>query len=120
MSGPVSIHAIAEMNRRAEEYSLKVRSELFRIGCPPQQISVIRQGPYLQMKHQQQIIIAPPQGLLSVLQRIPAGAECTTVWGRICQHARLLDKQAKASRSWIAATLSLLALLVFLVIFLKL
>ena len=120
MSGPASIYAIAEMNKRAEEYSLKVRSELFRIGCSPKQISVIRQGSYLQMKYQQQILLAPPQGILSVLQKVSTGTDSASVWERICEHSRLIEKQSKTTCSWLAGLISLLALCVFLIFFLEL
>ncbi|WP_303720215.1 hypothetical protein [Malonomonas rubra] len=120
MSGPGSIYAIAEMNKRAEEYSLKVRSELFRIGCSPRQISVIRQGSYLQMKYQQQVILVPPQGILSVLQKIPQRADSSVIWERVCEHSRFLEKQSQTTCGWLAAVASLLVLLVFLFFFLKL
>ena len=118
MTGPVSIYAIAEMNRRAEEYTLKVRGELFRIGCSPERLQVVRQGAYLQMKHQQQIILVPPHEILSILQKIPVGAEEAVVWEKVCEHSCQFDRQKPLSQRWsIAAFVSLLALVVFLVFF---
>ena len=118
MTGPVSIYAIAEMNKRAEESALKVRSELFRIGCSPADLNVLRQGVYLQMKHQQQIILVSPQEVLGVLHKIPRGTELPEVWERICQHAHLLERKKRLNRSWtVAAFVSLLLLATFLIFF---
>lgn len=117
VTGPVSIYAIAEMNKRAEEYTLKVRSELFRIGCSPADLSVLRQGIYLQMKYQQQIILVSPQEVLGVLHKIPRGTDLSEIWERICQHAHMLEKQKQLNHGWTAAVfVSLLLLAVFLII----
>jgi hypothetical protein len=117
VNSPASIYAIAEMNKRAEEYALKVRSELFRIGCSPAELNVLRQGVYLQMKYQQQIILVPPQEVLGILHKIPRGTELPEIWERICQHAHKLEKKKRLNRGWTAAVfISLLLLAVFLVI----
>jgi len=117
VTGPVSIYAIAEMNKRAEEYTLKVRSELFRIGCSPADLSVLRQGVYLQMKYQQQIILVSPQEVLGVMHKIPRGTDLPEIWERICQHAHKLEKQKRLNHGWTAAAiLSLLLLAIFLMI----
>lgn len=118
MTGPVSIYAIAEMNKRAEEYTLKVRSELFRIGCNPSALNVLRQGVYLQMKYQQQIILVSPQEVLSILHKIPQGTELPEVWDRICQHAHQLEKKKQLTRGWTSAVLvSLLLLAAFIIVY---
>jgi hypothetical protein len=120
MTGPVSIYAIAEMNRRAEEYTLKVRSELFRIGCTPERLQVLRQGVYLQMKYQQQIILVPPNEILGVLKKLPAGTEDAEIWEKVCEHSYQLDRQSKITRGWVVTVFaSLLALLLFLVLLIK-
>jgi hypothetical protein len=117
VTGPVSIYAIAEMNKRAEEYTLKVRSERFRIGCSPADLSVLGQGVYLQMKYQQQIILVSPQEVLGVLHKIPRGTELPEIWERICQHAHKLEKQKRLNRGWsVAVFFSLLLLAAFLII----
>jgi len=118
VTGPVSIYAIAEMNKRAEEYTLKVRSELFRIGCHPAELSVLRQGVYLQMKYQQQIILVSPQEVFGVLHKIPRGTELEEIWERICQHAHKLEKQKLHNRGLTAAAIiSLLLLAALLILF---
>lgn len=118
VTGPVSIYAIAEMAKRAEESTLKVRSELFRLGCDPSTINVLRQGVYLQMKCQQQIILVSPQEVLGILHKIPRGTELSEIWEHICQHAHQLEKQKRLTRGWTVAVLvSLLLLAAFLVVF---
>lgn len=111
VASPVSIYAIAEMSRRAEEGTLKVRGELFRIGCRPSDLSVLRQGVYLQMKYQQQIILVSPQEVLGVLRKIPRGAELSEVWELVFQHAHKLEKQKRLTYGGVAAIL--LGLLLF-------
>jgi len=118
LTGPTSIYAIAEMNKRAELYTLKVRSELFRIGCHPSELSVLRQGIYLQMKYQQQIILVSPQEILGVLHKIPRGTELPEIWERICRHAHKVEKQKRRNRSWTAAVaVSLIVLAAFLTLY---
>ena len=118
MTGPVSIYAIAEMRKRAEESTLKVRGELSRIGCNPSTLNVLRQGVYLQMKYQQQIILVPPQEVLGVLHKIPRGAELPDVWVCICQHAHQLEMQKQLTRGWTPAVfVSFLMLVVFIIFF---
>jgi hypothetical protein len=117
VTGPVSIYAIAEMNKRAEEYTLKVRSELSRIGCSLADLSVMRQGVYLQMKYQQQIILVSPQEVLGVLHKIPRGTELPEIWERVCLHSHKREKQRQLNRGWTAAVfVSLLLLATFLII----
>jgi len=112
----VGIYAIAEMSQRAEEGTLKVRSELFRIGCRPPDLSVLRQGGYLQMKCRQQIILVSPQEVLGVLRKIPRGTALSEVWERVFQHAHKFKKQKRLTYVSLAAiSISLLTLAAFLV-----
>lgn len=113
VTSTVSIYAIAEMNRRAEEGTLKVRSELFRIGCSPSDLSVLRQGVYLQMKYQQQIVLASPQEVLWILRKIPRGTELSEVWELVFQHAHKLEQQKRLTYGGLAVIL--LGVLVFVV-----
>ncbi|WP_321368166.1 hypothetical protein [uncultured Desulfuromusa sp.] len=115
MTGPVSIYAIAEMSRRAEEGTLKVRSELFRIGCKPSDLSVLRQGVYLQIKCRQQIILVSPQEVLGVLRKIPRGTELSEVFQLVFQHAHQLEEQKQLPpRGLVIILISLLILVAFL------
>jgi len=117
VTGATSIYAIAEMNKRAEEYVLKVRSELFRIGCRSSELSVLRRGIYLQMKYRQQMILVSPQEVLGVLYKIPRGADIEEIWERICRHAHKLEKQKQLNHGWTtAAFVSLLLLAFFLIL----
>lgn len=78
-----SIYAIAEMNKRAEETTQKVRRELLRIGCFPRELRVLRQGSFLQFKHRQQIILADPDEVLALLRQLPDGLSVDEIWERI-------------------------------------
>ncbi|SEA40153.1 hypothetical protein SAMN05660420_02008 [Desulfuromusa kysingii] len=116
MTSPVSIYAIAEMSRRAEAGNLKVRSELFRIGCNPASLSVLRQGVYLQMTYREQIVLVSPQEVLGVLRKIPRGTALPEVWERIFQHAHQLGKQQRLTyRGLMVVLFSFLAVLSFLI-----
>jgi hypothetical protein len=108
MTGPVSIYAIAEMNKRAEECTLKVRSELFRIGCGTKEFQVLRQGSYIQMKHHNQIILADPYEVLMVLKKTKVGLEAEEVWGRINQNVRQLQRENRIRLGWSIAIFVLL------------
>jgi hypothetical protein len=119
VTSPVSIYAIAEMSRRAEESTLKVRSELFRIGCRPSDLSVLRQGVYLQMKYQQQIVLVSPQEVLGILRKIPRGTELSEVWELVFQHAHKLEKQKRLTYGGLAVILLSVLLFVGLLIALR-
>jgi hypothetical protein len=116
VTSPVSIYAIAEMSKRAEEGTLKVSGELFRIGCSPSDLSVLRQGVYLQMKFRQQIILVSPQEVLGVLRKIPRGTELSEVWSCVFQHAHRFEKQRCLTHGrLVAILLSVLVFVVFLI-----
>ncbi|SHJ35477.1 hypothetical protein SAMN02745165_02166 [Malonomonas rubra DSM 5091] len=100
MTAPRTIHAIAEINRRAEEYGLKVRSELFRIGCAPNRLRVVRQGPYLQLRFGHKTLLGEPCELLLLLKRLPIGIGETEVWNQINERMRKVDTQKHQMRSW--------------------
>lgn len=115
MTGPVSIYALATMNQRAEESTLKVRSELSRLGCPLDRIPVLRQGAYIQLKYRKQIILAPPQAILSVLRKVPRGTAEAEIWARICTKIYQAERHRITSRGWtVAVLISLLGLAIFL------
>ena len=120
MTGPVSFYAFAELNRQSEGYTLKVRSELSRIGCSPDSFPVFRQGAYLQLKYRKRIILAPPQEILSILHKVPRGTDEAEVWVRICKKINLSKRHKLASQgSTIAIFFSLLGLAIFLGIILN-
>ena len=104
MAGPADIYAITEMNRRAEEYVLKARSELFRIGCSPEKMKVLRQGPYLQMQYRRKIILADPGSVLMVLKKSAVGIDEEEVWGRVVANVRQVQRQNKRLYGWIVAS----------------
>lgn len=115
MTGPVSFYAPATMDRKSEEHTLKVRSELSRIGCSQECFSVFRQGAYLQLKYHKQIILAPPQAILSVLHKVPRGTDEAEIWARICTKIYQPKWHRITSPNWTVAVLSsLLGLAIFL------
>ena len=83
MTGPVSIYAVAEMNRRAEEELAMVRRELFRCGCPPAGIQVLRQGYLLQLSWRRELVRTDADKLLEVLKAMPTGSGESQVWAAI-------------------------------------
>ena len=108
VTGPVSIYAIAEMNRRAEEYTLKVRSELFRIGCGTDGFQVLRQGTYIQIKYHNQIILADPSEVLMVLRKTSVGLDAEDVWGRVNQNVRQMQRENQLRIGWSFAIFGML------------
>ena len=115
MAAPTDIYAIAEMNRRAEEYTLKARSELSRIGCSPEKLKVFRQGPYLQLQYRRNIILADPCGVLMVLKKTAVGLDEEKVWERVIDNVRQVQRQNKRVFGWIsAAILGMVVILIFL------
>lgn len=100
MTGPINVYTIAEMNRRAEEAALKVRTELFRIGCAPKKIQVLKQGYYLQVRYRQQIILADPEEVLSALQKMPVGLEVPEIWGKILNNVCQVRQQSVRRIAW--------------------
>lgn len=108
----MSIYALIEMNKRAEEYTLKVRSELFRIGCGPESIQVFRHGMYLKIIHKEQIVMISPQVILGALRKLPQTTEDTDIWKTICDSGALqIEQNFLLSRRW-----GLFFLVVFLLI----
>lgn len=111
MTGPVSMYAIAEMNKRAEEITLKIRGELFRIGCAPNRLKVLRQGSYLQLSYGQQIILAEPYEALITLKKTPVGVGEAEVWQRLSKTARQTRQQNLSKGDWVVGIGALLLLL---------
>ncbi len=116
MSSQVSIYAIVEMNRRAETSTLKVRSELARIGSISGVLKVVRQGIYLQMQYRNQVALVDPQEALSVLHKIPRDTDETEVWRLLMEHDRSPVKESTPPPLIVAlvAISFVLAILVFL------
>lgn len=119
MKGPVSIYGIAELNRRAEEATLKVRGELSRIGCCPETIKVSRQGIYMLMQYCYQVILADPYEVLMILKKTPVGLSETEVWERINNNVRKIKRQNRKGSRWAIGSLALMILATFLFLFLS-
>lgn len=83
MTGPVSIFAVAEMHRRAEQELATVRRELLRCGSTPAGIQVIRQGYLLQLSCRQQLVRVDADQLLEILKAMPSGSDEAQVWTAI-------------------------------------
>lgn len=86
MIGLGSMYAIAEMNARAEQLVMRVRSELFRIGCSPANFAVVRSGPHVRMQYGNQQVEADPHEVLVALRGTPTGAEKDFVWQQMIRH----------------------------------
>ena len=117
IKGPVSVYGIAELNRRAEEATLKVRGELSRIGCSADKMMVSRQGIYLLMKFSYQVILADPYEVLMVLKKTPVGLSESEVWERINGNVRNNKRQTFKISAWAVGALALVTLAVSLVLF---
>lgn len=93
MVGFASIYSIMEMNKRIEESVLKVHAELSRIGCPAEQIRVVRQGTRLQVRYcGKQAIEVSPHVALSALRKVPRQAGADDVWRRLCACAPAAER----------------------------
>jgi len=120
MTGPVSFYALAELNRQSEGDTLKVRSELSRIGASPDSFLVFKQGAYLQLKYRKQIILASPQEILSILHKIQMGSDEAEIWVRICKKIYPSKQHKLASQgSTIAVFFLLLGVAIYLGVFLN-
>jgi hypothetical protein len=98
-----SIYAIAEMSQRAEGMALRVRSELFRIGCASEELTTQLRGPLLMLTYRNQTIQADPLEILIVLRKTPTGLDTATVWAQICKKAHRTQKQEAPLSSWVIA-----------------
>lgn len=120
MTGPGSINAMAEMHKHTEEYALKVRSELSRIGFCSGELEVLRQGPYLQLRYlQQQIVLVAPREVLSLLHKVPRGTSDEEVWAQILDHAQQMEKERSPIKGWLATVIVSLVIMGFFLIFVK-
>jgi hypothetical protein len=116
MIGLGSMYAIAEMNQRAEEMALRVRSELFRIGCLPEEIRVERRGPFLVLTCRNQTIHVDPFEVLILLRKTPTGLDSARVWAQIYKKAHQTQKQKTPLSGW--AIVSIVSVIVFSVLLL--
>jgi len=108
------MYGIAEMNQRAEEIALRVRSELFRIGCSAEELSVERRGPLLRLTYCNQRIQADPYEVLIVLRKTPTGLDAAKVWAQIDKMACQVQKQKTPLGDW--AIVFIVSVIVFSVL----
>ena len=111
MTGPVSIFAITEMNMRVEEALRKVRMELFRIGCAPEKIQILKQGYYLQLRFQRQIILADPAKVVTMLEEITPGVDESEVWTKIVNG---VHQRRKKSLRWVTWSIAIVFIILIL------
>ena len=114
MTGPVSMFAIAAMNRRAEEALIKVRTELFRIGCAPQNLQIQKQGDSLQLRFQHQIILADTAEVLGILEKIPSGQAEAVVWAKVVTAVRQPGRNSLRPITWSIVTVTITIVLILL------
>lgn len=118
MGSPAGLYGIAEMNRRAEELTLKVRSELSRIGFSPGQLKVHRQGIYIMMQYRYQAILADPYEVLIVLKKISRDLSDAEIWEQINKKVRQVQRQNLVMTRWSILCVACLAVVTFLLLIL--
>jgi len=109
-----NIYAIAEMNARAEQLVMRIRGELFRIGCPPERFNVERCGPHVRMCYRNQLIESDPQDVLVALKGLPTGAEDNRIWQRMTRRGIEQVQNSPRGRGWLLGGVVLFVLLLAL------
>ncbi|HKJ04983.1 MAG TPA: hypothetical protein VJ974_05245 [Geopsychrobacteraceae bacterium] len=118
MGSPAGLYGIAEMNRRAEELTLKVRSELSRIGFSPGKLKVHRQGIFIMMQYRYQAILADPYEVLIVLKKISRDLSDAEIWEQINKKVRQVQRQNLVMTRWSILCVACLAVVTFLLLIL--
>ena len=114
MTGQGSMYGVAEMNQRAENTILHVRSELSRIGCAPDKLSVQRRGPCMMMTYGGQTIYCDPYEVMILLRGTVSDLDEAQVWERISEKVCVTQQQSSGMGGWtiiIVSTISILLLL---------
>ena len=84
MSGASTAIAISEMYRVAKEAALRVRAELFRLGCS-RLIFVEQKGTWLKLTYGEQCYVTAPLALLTKLRKIHEVKQADDLWQLITQ-----------------------------------
>lgn len=113
------INAITEMSARAEQLIMRIRSELFRVGCPPENFSVTRCGPHVRMCYRNILIECEPHEVLVALRGTPTGTDKDDVWRQMTRHGCEQAQQGSRKFGWVlaAATATVLLLVLMTLLF---
>jgi hypothetical protein len=111
-----SMYAIAEMSQRAEETLLRIRSELFRIGCADK-ILIRRHGPFLEVAYRAQSIQAAPFEVLSILRATRSDLNDADVWDRVSKKALQARQQSQQKDGWVVGLIMSTIILLLLIVF---